>query len=202
MNIQKESTMEPYSKQRVSRRLVILLLVVIGSAWFGKTAHAHKIGSCKKCAIFVVISPKGNNYCRDWSGYCRKCYLERDQGWFDINEHRYVYFSDGTMIDMKHFRGSMLLSLAGSHTFGGRLRGIAFANTVGWLIEYNQYRNGHPSGHPDGGNEDLLSNFAGSVFAQTTYSSPSGNNWVQQAVPYLELLYGPVTKVSDSKKEK
>ena len=154
------------------------------------------------CSSDLVVSSKENLFHRDWNGYCGQCSLKLNQDWFKIKVQRYAIFSNGTMIDMKHFRGSMFLSLVGSYTFGGKLKGIVFANAVGWLIEYHQYRNGQPSGHPFGGNEDLLSNFAGSVYAQTVYGVVNGNNWVQQAIPYLELLYGPITKVSDRKKEK
>ncbi|GAB4144282.1 MAG: hypothetical protein Tsb009_15870 [Planctomycetaceae bacterium] len=186
---------------RIYPLAIPLLMCCLIASWTS-TATAETHGQCQKCGRLVVISPKGAGLNRDWKGCCGKCYLKKKQGWFDINEHRYVLFKNGTMIDMKHFRGSMLLSLFGSYSLGGRLRGIAFANAAGWLIEFTQAYHGHPSGHPFGGNEDLLSNFAGSVAAQTVYAPWLPGNWAQQAVPALELLYGKVSSVTDKKKEK
>jgi len=94
------------------------------------------------------------------------------------------------MVDLKHLRASMLLSQVG---------GVAVANLAGWAVEWTQYGQGHVGGRPLGGNEDLYSNLAGSLFGRLASLGGVSGDWANATSGMLERLHGPLTMVRDAK---
>ena len=123
-------------------------------------------------------------------GVCRKCFLGMNHRWATISRFRYASFADGTMVDLKHLRASMLLSQVG---------GVAVANLAGWAVEWTQYGQGHVGGRPLGGNEDLYSNLAGSLFGRLASLGGVSGDWANATSGMLERLHGPLTMVRDAK---
>jgi len=54
-------------------------------------------------------------------------------------------------------------------------------------------------GQPFGGNEDLYSNFAGSLFGQVARLGGGTADWAERAIGLLERFHGPLHSVSDTK---
>lgn len=175
--------------------LVTITGTLLWLTWVEK-AQGQTHWSCHRCKCLYEHSQKGAGFARDCSGLCPKCKLQilktsDSLSWFEINDFRYLYFENGTLIDLKHFRGSSLLSW--HHPLG-----FAPAIAVGWSIEKLQEHNGHPSGHPEGTNEDMLSNEMGAFFGSSKHFSPFSNDtWTSDALSFLEFQFGPLVRVSD-----
>lgn len=130
---------------------------------------------------------------------CRACYGDAEHRWSAIDRHRYATFADGTLVDLKHFRASMLVSQAAGLALGRAWRGIAAANLAGWAVEWWQVAEGHVGGQPFGGNEDLRSNLAGSFFGHLARPASQTTDWAVRAIRFLERFHGPLQSVSDTK---
>ena len=130
---------------------------------------------------------------------CRVCYLRADHRWQSIDHSRYATFADGTLVDLKHFRASMLTSQLTGPGVRTAFRGVVAANLAGWGVEWLQVAQGHVGGQPFGGNEDLRSNLAGSLFGQLARFTRHTTDWAEQAVAALERFHGPLHSVSDTK---
>lgn len=130
---------------------------------------------------------------------CRACFVRMRHGWQTVSTSRYAMFADGTLIDWKHVRASMLVSHAAGMATEAASCGVVFANLAGWGVEWMQYSQGSPGGRPLGGNEDLYSNFAGSLLGQLTASGGVPCGWVKAAITMLEWRHGTLQFVSDRK---
>jgi uncharacterized membrane protein YhaH (DUF805 family) len=130
---------------------------------------------------------------------CRDCYRKADHRWQNIDRHRYATFADGTLVDFKHFRASMLVSQVTGFDAGRAWRGIACANLAGWGVEWTQVAQGHVGGQPFGGNEDLYSNLMGSLHGQLARFGQQTADWTVRALGLLERFHGPLRCVSDTK---
>ena len=189
----------------MTRYIAILALAL---CVFAIPATAQTDAGCMRCNLPYRLSDDGAGFARDHKGLCPTCekivedFRNQDSiGWFEINENKYLTFADGTVIDLKHFRGSALLSRylpSVVDTFLPEfIEGILIANAIGFAIELNQQHNGHPSGHPYGTNEDMYSNFMGSTFGQFGYSPMSEWSWTSNAISYLEAFHGSLASVTD-----
>lgn len=130
---------------------------------------------------------------------CRDCFRKADHRWQNIDRHRYATFADGTLVDFKHFRASMLVSQVTGFDAGRACRGIACANLAGWGVEWTQVAQGHVGGQPFGGNEDLYSNLMGSLYGQLARFGRQTTDWSERALGLLERFHGPLRCVSDTK---
>lgn len=202
-----------FTKVHVMRFLLIIILFSASSS-VASTAYAQTHATCQRCHQIYIWKTTGAGLARDHVGLCPNCkkieeFKDKWHLWFfgELNENRYLYFKDGTIIDLKHYRGSMILGhylhYVLPDVLPGNLESALVAYGIGWGIEMNQQRNGHPSGHPDWTNEDMLSNSMGILFSQTSYvPGVSEWTWNKQSVSFLESIFGPIQKVTDKNPNK
>jgi hypothetical protein len=171
--------------------------------------------ACHNCKGFVQVSDRGAGFRRDATRiiYCQNCLREMmaregDETAEDLigrlgfnggayRDHRYVFFEDGTMLDLEHFFAAAETSLA---------IGWKGAMALGWGLEVAQAieesvtDSTNDSGHPFGGNEDLHSNWAGAVYG---WAVQSGNSSSGDVVDVLENLgHGAIRYATDEKPKK
>ena len=187
----------PQSRAAVAP-LVRVALMTAG-VWAGGSGAAFgwEPHRCDACGRELAMPMEGMVFTGRRS--CGPCYREADHRWRSIDRNRYASFSDGTMVDLKHFRASMLVSQTAGVGLGRAGRGIAAANLAGWAVEWTQAAQGHVGGQPFGGNEDLYSNFAGSLFGQVARLEGGTADWAERAIGLLERFHGPLHSVSDTK---
>lgn len=178
-----------------------LLAIVVWICWASMGVARDQAGqpSCDACGRGLVAEAAGQPEAAAGRAICRACYHDSDHTWASIDRHRYATFADGTLIDLKHFRASMLVSQAGGLAVGRACCGIAAANLAGWGVEWTQAAEGHVGGQPFGGNEDLRSNLAGSLFGQLAMPASQRADWAVRAIRFLELFHGPLHSVSERK---
>lgn len=171
------------------------------------TASAQRHVQCTECARLIRVANNGAGLGRksDTRIRCGKCFAEAGPSYWNLDGQRYGYFEDGVLIDWNHYRWSKAITdftmafgdVIGLNYFQNAMTGMLVANGLGYLVELNQYENGSPSGHPFGGNEDLLSNFSGSLVGALTSNSNLSTNWVEQSLPILEFFHGDLEYVSN-----
>lgn len=171
---------------------------------------------CHNCGQFIKVSDGGAGLRRDAEGpfCCARCLrdvFDPEDGDLDQviqdhafnlalwGDHRYIYFADGTLVDMGHFFAAADFAQA----TGGTMTWF-----VGWGVEWVQATSewlndsNYTSGHPFGGNEDLLSNSLG-IF----YATGVANGSVLNQSTVLDFLdaygiisgHGPVSHSSQGK---
>ena len=99
------------------------------------TAIADVHVQCHNCGVLIKVSSIGAGLTRDDTSYCGKCACGLSDDWADIEGFRYAYFADGTLIDLKHLRGSMILTLLNR---GDNITSVAGSLGVGYWIEWLQ----------------------------------------------------------------
>lgn len=196
------------------RRLVagvLLLILIAGATAVGAAAddradeHDHEPGvratrhRCEACGQDVASPPPRQQRALVGKAICRACYFRADHRWQSLDRCRYATFADGTLVDLKHFRASMLTSQVAGYGLRTALRGVLAANLAGWGVEWQQVAQGHEGGQPFGRNEDLYSNLAGSVFGQLARFGGNSADWGGQSIGVLERFHGPLRRVSDTK---
>jgi hypothetical protein len=188
---------------RIKRKqwcIKIVICVVLTLLWgpYALPLNAQTKSQCEYCQEQIVTHSKSKTT-GDWSGCCRNCFLNKRDFKFDLNQQRYVTFADGTLLDLKHFFATMRLTHFAMVILGGRIQAVMFANAVGWLNEYRQYKRAQETGHPLGTNEDLFSNCAGTLFAALFAADYDEKQWHRQAVRTMELIYGRARHIAKTK---
>ena len=181
-------------------RLTVTLLgtlTVVLAATLGAVVEGAE--HCDACGRGLVAEVAGQPEAAAGRAICGACYHVADHRWASIDRHRYATFADGTLIDLKHFRASMLVSQVGGLALGRACRGVACANLAGWAVEWWQVAEGHVGGQPFGGNEDLRSNLAGSLFGHLAMPASQKADWAVWATSFLERFHGPLRRVSETK---
>ena len=112
---------------------------------------------------------------------------------------RYVIFDDGTELDLSHV---VLTAPFGAMGYGGDIPILDFveyylhqagANVAGFGNELYQLFRRSPSGHPFGGNEDMVSNWVGSQLGANGIIQNGHGDLGTQLTDYLESLgYGAI----------
>ncbi|MDA0969845.1 MAG: hypothetical protein O3A60_05350 [Planctomycetota bacterium] len=186
-------------QSRAAVALPVRVALMIAGVWAGGSGAAFgwEPHRCDACGRELAMPMEGMVF--TVRRICGPCYREADHRWRSIDRNRYASFSDGTMVDLKHFRASMLVSQTAGVGLGRAGRGIAAANLAGWAVEWTQAAQGHVGGQPFGGNEDLYSNFAGSLFGQVARLGGGTADWAERAIGLLERFHGPLHSVSDTK---
>lgn len=175
----------------------LVTFVVIWGAASGGQAQA--LEACRACRQPLSSPALPRPQSGEAGAVCRGCFRRMDHRWPAISTYRYATFADGTMVDLKHFRASMLMSQVGGLAFDAAGCGIAFANLAGWAVEWMQLGQGYAGGRPFGGNEDLYSNLVGSLFGQLAGAGVARGRWTERAVAMLERVHGPLQSVSSVK---
>ena len=112
-------------------------LVALAFAWAaGSVACGEVRQHCDGCGRGFVVAAVEEPGGGDGPAICRTCYRDADHSWRSIDRHRYATFADGTLIDLKYFRASMLVSQVAGLTLGRACRGVACANLAGWAVEW------------------------------------------------------------------
>lgn len=187
-----EALREPNCMRCFAVFMICTLALVLTSTSGAVVEAAESCDACGRAVVSEAEPASGR-------ALCRACYRDADHRWSAIDRYRYATFADGTLIDLKHFRASMLVSQAGGLALGGACRGVACANLAGWAVEWWQVAEGHVGGQPFGGNEDLRSNVAGSVFGHLVTLGGQTTDWAERAIRFLERFHGPLQSVSDTK---
>lgn len=173
--------------------------VLVMASWLLDMEAARGVGLKPSACVACTETLQSTETPLQGRGVCRQCFLKMNHRWDTISRFRYATFTDGTLVDLKHVRASMLLSQTGTLLTQSRRAGVVVANLGGWAVEWWQFSQGHLGGQPWGANEDLYSNLSGSLLGQWPRAGGESRDWAASATTALERCHGRLLMVRDAK---